>query len=70
MKDVERVHRVEARPSQQSEHSGFGSDGVDSVPAERIDSAWSIIEISDSDYRSFCWPCHALEEISDDKADI
>jgi len=24
-----------------------------------------IIEISDKDYRSFCWPCHALEDIGD-----
>jgi hypothetical protein len=21
-----------------------------------------LIEITDKDYRSFCWPCHALEE--------
>jgi hypothetical protein len=27
----------------------------------------SIIEISDKDYRSFCWPCHALEEAGDCK---
>jgi len=27
----------------------------------------SIIEISDKDYRSFCWPCHALEETGDCK---
>ena len=26
-----------------------------------------IIEISDKDYRSFCWPCHALEETGDCK---
>jgi hypothetical protein len=26
-----------------------------------------IIEISDKDYRSFCWPCYALEETGDDK---
>lgn len=26
-----------------------------------------IIEISDKDYRSFCWPCHALEEAGDCK---
>ncbi len=24
-----------------------------------------IIEISDKDYRSFCWPCHALEELEE-----
>ncbi len=28
-------------------------------------SALPIIEISDKDYRSFCWPCHALEETGD-----
>ena len=26
-------------------------------------SAPPITEISDKDYRSFCWPCHALEEL-------
>ena len=70
MEDVEGVHRVEARPLQENEHRGLASDGVDSVPAEDIDSARSIIEISDSDYRSFCWPCHSLEEIGGDKANI
>jgi hypothetical protein len=25
----------------------------------------SIIEISDKDYRSFCFPCHALEDVPD-----
>jgi hypothetical protein len=25
-------------------------------------------EISDKDYRSFCWPCHALEETGDCKS--
>jgi hypothetical protein len=24
-----------------------------------------LIEISDKDYRSFCWPCHALEDTGD-----
>jgi hypothetical protein len=28
-------------------------------------SSLPIIEISDKDYRSFCWPCHALEEPGD-----
>jgi hypothetical protein len=28
-------------------------------------SALPIIEISDKDYRSFCWPCHALEDTGD-----
>lgn len=27
-----------------------------------------LIEISDKDYRSFCWPCHALEEAGDDQS--
>jgi len=27
-----------------------------------------IIEISDEDYRSFCFPCHALEEAEDGNA--
>ena len=26
-----------------------------------------IIEISDEDYRSFCWPCYALDETGDCK---
>jgi len=30
-------------------------------------SSLPIIEISDKDYRSFCWPCHALEETGDCK---
>ena len=34
------------------------------MPDERY-SALPIVEISDKDYRSFCWPCHALEETSD-----
>jgi hypothetical protein len=28
-------------------------------------NALPLIEISDRDYRSFCWPCHALEEMDD-----
>lgn len=24
-----------------------------------------LLEICDEDYRSFCWPCHALEEPGD-----
>ncbi len=31
---------------------------------EHLD-ALPLIEISDKDYRSFCWPCHALEEAGD-----
>jgi hypothetical protein len=31
------------------------------MPDEQF-NAHLIIEISDKDYRSFCWPCHALEE--------
>ena len=31
---------------------------------ERFDTLL-IIEISDKDYRSFCWPCHALEDTGD-----
>jgi len=36
------------------------------VVVERY-STRAIIEISDKDYRSFCWPCHALEETGDSK---
>ncbi len=36
------------------------------VVVERY-STRAIIEISDKDYRSFCWPCHALEEAGDCK---
>ena len=36
------------------------------VVDERYKSS-PIIEISDKDYRSFCWPCHALEETGDCK---
>ena len=44
------------------------SPGIDCQHAvdERYRSL-PIIEISDKDYRSFCWPCHALEETGDCK---
>lgn len=29
--------------------------------------ALPITEISDKDYRSFCWPCYAFEETGDDE---
>jgi hypothetical protein len=36
--------------------------------AEMSGGAEPILEISDKDYRSFCWPCIALEEGSDCKS--
>ena len=32
-------------------------------------NAVPVTEISDKDYRSFCWPCNALEETGDGKPD-
>jgi|GEM_PF-3219413 len=40
-----------------------GTDCRDALN-EHLD-ALPLIEISDKDYRSFCWPCHALEEAGD-----
>ena len=45
-------------------HAVLPGAGCQHVPAE-YPAALSIIEISDKDYRSFCWPCHALEETGD-----
>ena len=47
-------------------HYDMGSPGTNGrhVPDEPFD-ALPLIEISDKDYRSFCWPCHALEELGD-----
>ena len=41
-------------------HSAAIDAGVMSLP---------LIEISDKDYRSFCWPCYDLEENGDCKPD-
>ena len=42
--------------------SGKSNGGVS---AEELIVSPRIIEISDKDYRSFCWPCNALEETGD-----
>ncbi len=40
-----------------------GSPVADCHPMpEGSGAALPVIEISDKDYRSFCWPCHDLEE--------
>lgn len=44
---------------------GGGVTRADSQEADRV--TMPIIEISDKDYRSFCWPCYALEETGDGK---
>ena len=41
-----------------------GCDSTGKV-LDRSIKALSITEISDKDYRSFCWPCYALEETGD-----
>ena len=41
-----------------------GCDSTGKVPDRSI-NALSITEISDKDYRSFCWPCYALDETGD-----
>jgi len=41
-----------------------GCDSTGKVPDRSI-KALSITEISDKDYRSFCWPCYELEETGD-----
>lgn len=54
--------------------------GVDALPVLEAGEQWDearvgercaaptlpqVIEVSDKDYRSFCFPCHALEEAGD-----
>ena len=39
---------------------GMGSDGERAARLMPL-----VIEVSDKDYRSFCFPCHALEEAGD-----
>jgi hypothetical protein len=39
-------------------------NSVGRLPGEGRKAA-SVTEISDKDYRSFCWPCYALEETGD-----
>ena len=54
--------------------------GIDALPVPEAGAAWDqvsrvgeraamlmlpVIEVSDKDYRSFCFPCHALEEAGD-----
>lgn len=56
-------------------HGGVarGTEGGKGEGVTRADSQEAncvtrpIIEISDKDYRSFCWPCYALEEAGDGK---
>jgi hypothetical protein len=44
--------------------SGSGSDArSDAGSSAGVLSP--IVEVSDKDYRSFCFPCHALEEVTD-----
>ena len=43
-------------------------DSAGKVPDRSI-KALPITEISDEDYRSFCWPCHSLEETGDGEQD-
>jgi hypothetical protein len=47
---------------------GGKGEGVTRAHSQKADRVTlPIIEISDKDYRSFCWPCYALEEIGDGK---
>ncbi len=41
------------------------SGGAQCEPGATPGALPGTIEISDKDYRSFCFPCHALEEIRD-----
>jgi len=43
------------------------SDGVMSAGDKPAASAavMPVVEVSDEDYRSFCWPCYTLEDDSD-----
>ena len=55
------VARVEETDSYDT---GFPQTDCRHVRDELLDTL-PLIEISDKDYRSFCWPCHALEETGD-----
>jgi len=51
--------------------TGIYAENVPGIDCQHVvdqrDRSLPIIEISDKDYRSFCWPCHALEETGDCK---
>lgn len=66
MEEVKGAHGSAAGETEGSKGDGLLS-GVD-VWAANL-AALPIIEISDKDYRSFCWPCYALEETDDGKPD-
>jgi hypothetical protein len=59
------VHRSVARMAETGAcDTGLPGTDYGQVLEELLD-ALPLIEISDKDYRSFCWPCHALEEMGD-----
>ena len=42
--------------------AGAGPEGLQETFEARAD--WlPVTEVNDEDYRSFCWPCHALDEV-------
>ena len=54
----------EATPVENVQKSdGVMSAAVINPPASA--AAMPVVEVRDEDYRSFCWPCYALEDDSD-----
>jgi hypothetical protein len=61
------MHNLEGKPGRTAveaeaavSHEGVSGHSGPGLP---------VTEISDKDYRSFCWPCNALEEESDGEPD-
>ena len=67
---------METRNKRQENEAGLvgvvKTDGVVGTNDESAisDPALPVVEINDEDYRSFCWPCYALDWDSDCEKDL
>jgi hypothetical protein len=67
---------VETQNKRQENEAGLlgvkKKDGVLGTNDESAisDPALFVVEINDEDYRSFCWPCYALDWDSDCEKDL
>ena len=67
---------METRNKRQENEAGLvgvvKTDGVVGTNDESAisDQALPVVEINDEDYRSFCWPCYALEGDIDCEKDV
>lgn len=60
--DVLQGHRQPEQPRPSRERDEPRVDGARSAAGDSYVDWLAVTEISDDDYRSFCWPCHDLDE--------